>query len=81
MEVHQAGGGINFTVEKTKAASEDELASLLLSRLQRMLQAGKQKLHYRQNKEHAGGNFAFFSAHRKEKRNYTVITDKSLQLS
>ena len=32
MEVHQAGGGINFTVEKTKQASEDELLELLLSR-------------------------------------------------
>ena len=32
MEVHQAGGGINFTVEKTKQASEEELLELLLSR-------------------------------------------------
>ena len=40
MQVHQAGGGINFTVEKTKAASEEELLSLLTSRLQRMLNSG-----------------------------------------
>lgn len=40
MEVHQAGGGINFTVEKTKAASEDELFALLMERLGRMLKAG-----------------------------------------
>ena len=41
MEVHKAGGGINFTVERTKAASEDELLGLLLDRLRRMLSAGK----------------------------------------
>jgi len=40
MEVHQAGGGINFTVEKTRAASEDQLLELLMSRLERMLRAG-----------------------------------------
>ena len=41
MEVHQAGGGINFTVEKTREASEDQLLELLMSRLARMLRAGK----------------------------------------
>ena len=41
MEVHQAGGGINFTVEKTRKASEDELETLLVPRLQRMLRAGE----------------------------------------
>jgi len=40
MEVHKAGGGINFTVEKTKAASEAELLNLLMDRLERMLKAG-----------------------------------------
>lgn len=40
MEVHQAGGGINFTVEKTRQASKEELIQLLLTRLQRMLRAG-----------------------------------------
>jgi len=40
MEVHQAGGGIGFTVEKTRAASEGELLRLLKGRLQRMLSAG-----------------------------------------
>jgi len=40
MEVHEAGGGINFTVERTKAASEDELLGLLMRRLRRMLSAG-----------------------------------------
>ena len=40
MEVHQAGGGINFTVEKTRSASEDELLILLNDRLQRMLKSG-----------------------------------------
>ena len=39
MEVHKAGGGINFTVEKTKAASEAELLNLLMDRLERMLKA------------------------------------------
>jgi len=40
MEVHKAGGGINFTVDKTRAASEDELVELLVPRLNRMLKSG-----------------------------------------
>ena len=31
MEVHEAGGGIDFTVERTKADSEDELLGLFIS--------------------------------------------------
>ncbi|XP_042230180.1 probable imidazolonepropionase isoform X1 [Homarus americanus] len=40
MEVHAAGGGINFTVEHTRAASEEKLLQLLLPRLHRMSRAG-----------------------------------------
>merc|ERR1712198_512864 len=40
MEVHAAGGGINFTVEKTRAAGEEELLDLLLPRLRAMLHHG-----------------------------------------
>ena len=40
MEVHKAGGGINFTVNHTKKATEDELYQLLMDRLARMLRAG-----------------------------------------
>ncbi|XP_071526582.1 probable imidazolonepropionase [Panulirus ornatus] len=40
MEVHAAGGGINFTVEHTRAASEEDLLDLLLPRLHRMTRAG-----------------------------------------
>jgi len=40
MEVHQAGGGINFTVDKTREASEEELLALLKPRLERMLKSG-----------------------------------------
>ena len=40
MEVHAAGGGIHFTVEKTRMASEMELVDLLVDRLRRMLRAG-----------------------------------------
>lgn len=40
MEVHEAGGGINFTVEHTKKATEEELEALFLERTQRMLRAG-----------------------------------------
>lgn len=40
MEVHKAGGGINFTVSATHAASEDELYELLKPRLSRMSRAG-----------------------------------------
>jgi len=40
MEVHEAGGGINFTVERTRAASKETLLEALLPRLQRMSRAG-----------------------------------------
>ena len=40
MEVHAAGGGIHFTVEQTRKASEEELVELLVARLGRMLRAG-----------------------------------------
>ncbi|CAK8688991.1 unnamed protein product [Clavelina lepadiformis] len=40
MEVHKAGGGINFTVEHTRNASEKELFVLFKERLQRMVKAG-----------------------------------------
>ena len=40
MEVHAAGGGIHFTVDKTRQASEVELVELLVPRLTRMLRAG-----------------------------------------
>ena len=40
MEVHAAGGGIHFTVERTREAGEEELLELLLPRLRRMLRAG-----------------------------------------
>lgn len=35
------GGGIGFTVGQTKLATDEELLSLLIERLTRMLQAGK----------------------------------------
>ena len=41
MEVHEAGGGINYTVEHTKKASEEELYTLLVERLRRMIKSGK----------------------------------------
>merc|ERR1711994_273006 len=44
MEVHEAGGGINYTVEHTKKASEEELYTLLADRLCRMIKSGKLKL-------------------------------------
>jgi imidazolonepropionase len=40
MEVHAAGGGINFTVDHTQQASEERLSELLEERLLRMLRAG-----------------------------------------
>lgn len=40
MEIHQAGGGINFTVERTRQASEEELFGTFQQRLQSMLRAG-----------------------------------------
>ncbi|KAM7055956.1 putative imidazolonepropionase [Acridotheres tristis] len=40
MEIHQAGGGIHFTVEHTRKATEDELLTAFQQRLGRMLRAG-----------------------------------------
>ncbi|XP_053318016.1 probable imidazolonepropionase [Spea bombifrons] len=40
MDIHQAGGGINATVEHTAAASEEELYSRFKQRLERMLRTG-----------------------------------------
>lgn len=40
MEIHQAGGGIHFTVERTRQASEEELFRSFQQRLQCMKRAG-----------------------------------------
>lgn len=40
MEVHQAGGGIYYTVDHTTEASEGELYTLLQARLMEMLRCG-----------------------------------------
>lgn len=40
MDIHQAGGGINFTVEHTRQASEEELFCSFRQRLQCMMRAG-----------------------------------------
>ena len=40
MDIHKAGGGIGFTVEKTRAAGKDELLQALLKRLRRMMKLG-----------------------------------------
>ncbi|XP_029418949.1 probable imidazolonepropionase isoform X2 [Nannospalax galili] len=40
MDIHQAGGGINFTVEQTRRASEEELFRSFQQRLQCMMRAG-----------------------------------------
>lgn len=40
MEIMREGGGIGFTVEQTKLATDEELLVLLVARLKRMLQAG-----------------------------------------
>lgn len=40
MDVHKAGGGINFTVDHTRQAEEDHLYISLRQRLSRMLRAG-----------------------------------------
>lgn len=41
MEIMREGGGIGFTVEQTKLATDKELIVSLVARLERMLQAGK----------------------------------------
>ncbi|GFY37076.1 probable imidazolonepropionase, partial [Trichonephila inaurata madagascariensis] len=40
MDIHRAGGGIFYTVEQTKKASEETLLRLLLARLNEMLKCG-----------------------------------------
>lgn len=40
MEVHEAGGGIFYTVEHTRSASEEQLLLLLKARLREMLRSG-----------------------------------------
>lgn len=40
MDVHKAGGGINFTVQHVHKASEDELYEPLKQRLKTMLKYG-----------------------------------------
>ncbi|KAB7497655.1 putative imidazolonepropionase, partial [Armadillidium nasatum] len=40
MDVHKAGGGIHFTVEKTRLASEEELLQDLLRRFNKMSSSG-----------------------------------------
>ncbi|CAG0914913.1 unnamed protein product [Notodromas monacha] len=40
LEIHQAGGGINFTVAKTKEAEEQLLLDLFLNRVSRMMRSG-----------------------------------------
>ncbi|KAF4111428.1 probable imidazolonepropionase [Onychostoma macrolepis] len=40
MEVHEAGGGIHFTVTHTRSATERQLLDGLKSRLERMMKAG-----------------------------------------
>ncbi|KJE94883.1 imidazolonepropionase [Capsaspora owczarzaki ATCC 30864] len=40
MDIHKMGGGIGFTVQHTRASSEEELQKLLQGRLDRMVRAG-----------------------------------------
>lgn len=40
MEIHQAGGGIHFTVEYTKRASEELLYESLMKRLRTAIRTG-----------------------------------------
>ena len=73
MEVHEAGGGINFTVEKTRAASEAELLNLLMDRLERMLKAQcskirKKVLPFLKYKKHMAKKINFCT--RKKFKNY-----------
>lgn len=40
MEIHEAGGGINYTVEQTRNCSEDHLYDLFKKRLYELLRSG-----------------------------------------
>ncbi|KAJ3246827.1 putative imidazolonepropionase [Chytriomyces hyalinus] len=40
LDIHKQGGGIGFTVAKTREASHEELEALLMTRLDRMLRQG-----------------------------------------
>lgn len=41
MDIHEAGGGINYTVEQTRKASHDELYRLFVERLNSLLKSGE----------------------------------------
>jgi imidazolonepropionase len=41
MDIHKAGGGINFSVEETKKATEDKLYESLVKRLTNFSKTGK----------------------------------------
>lgn len=44
MEIMREGGGIGFTVQQTKLATDEELLASLVARLKRMLCAGKDQM-------------------------------------
>jgi imidazolonepropionase-like amidohydrolase len=44
MDIMREGGGIGFTVEQTRLATDEDLLALLVSRLKRMLAAGESTL-------------------------------------
>lgn len=41
MDIHEAGGGINFTVEQTRNASEETLYELFKERMHQLLKSGE----------------------------------------
>jgi len=45
LDVHQAGGGIHFTVRHVHAASEHQLSTDLVRYARRMTQAGKHDIY------------------------------------
>lgn len=44
MDIHKAGGGINYSVEETKKATEDVLYDSLVKRLENFSKTGKNDL-------------------------------------
>ena len=46
MEIHKVGGGINYTVEHVRRSSEEELTTILLQRLDRMLRQGMSSIFF-----------------------------------
>ena len=81
MEVHEAGGGINYTVEHTKKASEEELYTLLADRLRRMIKSGKLKLNMKIYVQNPSNCKTFYSSELSKQTRESTTKKMKLKIS